>query len=120
MTRLRFTVEGRPVGKERARVGKRGGHTPAKTRAYEQKVGWAAIAAGAQRAGLQAPFSIELKIWYADRRQPDTDNVMKACKDALEGVIWKNDREVTKDSSENMGIDRGNPRVEILVKGNVG
>ena len=37
---MTFTIPGEPVGKGRPRVDRGRAHTPAKTKAYEEKVAW--------------------------------------------------------------------------------
>lgn len=114
---IAFDVPGEPQGKGRARIVKIGGHarmaTPAKTVAYE---GLIAHAAGQAMAGaplmtgpvllsVQMFFSVPTS-WSAKKRQqaldgdisptkkPDSDNVIKAICDGLNGVVWVDDVQV--------------------------
>jgi len=118
---LCFTVPGPPVGKQRPRTvrGRNGGvhtYTPGKTLAYERLVALEAVAAGARRQALEAPYAIELLIWWPDRRRRDADNVLKSIMDALNGVVWADDCLVTRTVTEVMGVDKKNARVEIEIE----
>lgn len=107
---LRFLVPGRPVPKERARMGwtrrrfRRVWYTPEATREYARK---AATYANQARGdweychGLRWPhdarYALTLTIYTRGLRRPDTDNVLKNVKDALQGVLWDNDRHITEE-----------------------
>lgn len=105
---LRFTVPGRPVPKERPRKGRWRWYTPTRTVEYEQKVAmYALIARGEfeQRNGKRWPLDGKYRVQsighYSNRAHlPDEDNVLKAVKDALQHVLWENDRQVYRSTSE--------------------
>lgn len=115
---VRFTVPGEPQGKGRARVGKVGGHarmfTPAKTVAYEGLVSVAAQKAMDGAALIEGPVMLEIlalfpvRASWSKKKQaaaganeiiptglPDIDNIAKAICDGINGVVWKDDRQVT-------------------------
>ena len=115
---IRFIVPGQPQGKGRPRVGKVGNHarlfTPQKTVAYEGLVAHAAHAAMAGQPLLEGPVSVLMNIdcqvpasWSQKKQRdalagritpttkPDIDNVIKAVFDGLNGVVWKDDVQVT-------------------------
>ena len=115
---IEFTVPGQPQGKGRARIGKIGQHarmfTPAKTVAYEGLIAHAAQAAMAGRPLLDTPVELRLFIdvqvpasWSQKKQRqalaaeilpttkPDADNVLKALNDGLNGVVWRDDVQVT-------------------------
>lgn len=106
---LRFLVLGRPQPKERARMGwawrraRRIWYTPTATREYADKVAVTALIARAdweQWAGLRWPqdatYALSLRFRPRGRRRYDLDNVLKNVKDALQGVLWDNDRLVAE------------------------
>ena len=116
-----FVVPGEPQGKGRARIGKVGNfarmYTPAKTVAYEGLVALAAQDVMQGRDLIEGPVMIELRIvhgvpqskskkWKAQAlageipctKKPDADNVLKAVCDALNGVVFKDDVQVTDGS----------------------
>lgn len=112
--RAEFTIHAAPVGKARPRVTRNGTFTPAKTREYEKLV---RVEYGAQ-CGAQyfgdSPLAVSITAYYqipksASKRKreqmkskiarptvkPDADNVCKAVCDALNGVAWKDDAQIT-------------------------
>lgn len=91
--------------------------TPPETKAYEELIGWCAIAAGARRARLQPPYKLTVRIWWPDARRRDADNVLKATQDALNHVVWTDDSQITETRTVVEGIDRENPRILITVEG---
>lgn len=109
---LLFIVNGEPRGKGRPRF-TRDGHvyTDAKTRAYEDEIRKAFAAAGGVMTDKAVMVSIVVHhgvpaSWnkkvtqaaldnkIAPIRKPDVDNIGKIVLDALNGVAWKDDRQV--------------------------
>lgn len=95
---LTFWVDGRPVPKERARTvrtkrGKYCTYTPPRTAAWEQRVRLVAQAACSATGWrpVMASYSVHVDVYRA-RRAGDGDNFLKAAKDALNGVVWPDDR----------------------------
>ena len=91
---MTFWVEGRPVGKERPRMG-RGGHfyTPKRTHDYEALVASCyrkAVAAGLHHA---SPPWVGLVIYHRTKVHPDGDNVIKSVLDAIAHEREENDRD---------------------------
>lgn len=103
---LTFWVEGRPVAKERARTvrtrhGKHRTFTPSRTEAWEQRVRLVAQAACSQQRWkpVDTTYRVAITVHRA-RRAGDADNFLKAAKDAMNGVVWPDDRMVTFASVE--------------------
>ena len=117
MTSVRFTVPGKPVAKQRPKFSRAGAfvrtYTPEKTVNYESLVRLAASDAmnGARpmegpvlltvAINLQIPVSASKKqqaLMAANvvmpTKKPDADNVLKAVKDAINGVVWRDDAQV--------------------------
>lgn len=109
-----FIVPGQPQGKGRPRIGKVGQHarmfTPGKTVAYEGLIAHAAHVAMAGRPPLEGPVDVNVAIncqvpasWSQKKQRqalaheiypitkPDSDNVIKAVFDGMNGVVWKDD-----------------------------
>jgi len=121
-----FTVPGRPVGKGRPRVTRRGiTYTPKKTRDYEALVKGYARAASVEP--LEGPVSITVhftllmaKSWPKVKRRafagkyvsqhPDLDNMLKAIMDALDGIAYNKDSQVASIHASKMWTD--NPKLE--------
>ena len=120
-TSVAFTVPGEPQGKGRARVGTIGGHarmfTPPKTLAYEGLIAHAAQLAMRGAAPLDGDCRLEVDIictvpasWSGKKRalalagdirpakKPDSDNVIKAVCDGMNGVVWRDDVQAVEGS----------------------
>lgn len=114
---ISFFVPGPPVGKGRPKATTINGHarmyTPAKTVSYEGLVAMAARDAMAGRPPLQGPVVLVLDVhmpvaasWSRKARaaaladvtpptkKPDSDNVLKAVCDAINGIVWVDDVQV--------------------------
>lgn len=114
MTGVSFTVPGEPIGKGRPRATTRAGHaalyTPKKTANYESLIAHAAHQAMAGAAPVEFACQVQLSItvgvpasWSKKKRsaalagqvlptkKPDTDNVVKAVFDGMNGVVWRDD-----------------------------
>jgi Holliday junction resolvase RusA-like endonuclease len=108
-------------------------HTPEKTRKWEADAKDQARAAMGETPPLQGPLSVEVVAYFAPAQswstwkqqaahdgriahtsRPDADNIGKAAKDALNGVAWIDDSQVTQVSVEKRFSDK--PRVEIYVR----
>lgn len=115
---LLFRVNGTPQGKARPRSTKSGRHyTPAKTRRYEAEIKAAALAAALAQGWLKSDEPIRLHIgawfnvpksWSRKKRaqarlgnlyptvKPDGDNICKAVCDALNEVVYHDDKQVVE------------------------
>jgi Holliday junction resolvase RusA-like endonuclease len=131
-----FVVPGQPVGKGRPRASSRGGfvrmYTDAKTLSYEQLIAkQATYAMGNLAEMLYTPISMRIVALYnipvswSKRKQqlalsgdlipgkPDLDNVAKAVLDALNGVVYEDDKQVIR-----LVIEKSysfEPRIEVYV-----
>lgn len=107
MKRFRFRVYGKVVGKARPRVTRYGAYTPKRSRDYEKLIADSYVAAG----GFKFEGEIEMEIqvfralpkntpkkvlWKPDTVRPDIDNIAKSVLDALNGVAYDDDLQVTK------------------------
>ncbi|WP_248322010.1 RusA family crossover junction endodeoxyribonuclease [Caballeronia sp. Sq4a] len=134
MSAVCFSVPGEPVAKGRARFARRGNfvttYTPEKTAKYENLVRLAAQQAMCGQPPFQRPVSLLVQIWVGvpaswskKRREqalrgfigatkkPDADNVLKAIKDGMNGVVYVDDARVT---SITLSKQYGEiPRVEV-------
>lgn len=104
MARRTFLFKIDPVAKGRPRISKRGwAYTPDKTRRYEQE-----IAIMAKQQFNEEPFtgalSATIRFFFARPKtvkrlshtvKPDLDNLVKAVLDPLNGIIFKDDSQIT-------------------------
>jgi Holliday junction resolvase RusA-like endonuclease len=130
-----FVVPGAPYGKGRPRASSRGGfvrlYTPAATVAYEGEIARLAEIARAEWPVMATPMSLRVIAhhpipvsWPKKKQQaalagdlipgkPDLDNVAKAVLDALNGVIYEDDKQVIRLVAEKRYSFE--PRVEVYV-----
>lgn len=115
---IEIIVLGPAVGKARPRSAKRGNHitlyTPKETVTYENLVKMAAVEPMRGRALFCDAVDVALTIhvappesWSQKKKRaaladeirpttkPDADNVLKAIADALNGVVWADDKQIT-------------------------
>ena len=111
-----FTVFGRPQPKQRARKGKNGRwYTPTPTRNYEALVrDVASLELGVWRK--DGVFRLEVHAYVADHRPFDCDNVLKSVGDALNGVGYEDDRQVTETATSKAYEPGGRPRIVVRLE----
>lgn len=107
---LQLSVE--PCGKGRPRFGNGRTYTDAKTKAYEQALGWTAKQTMGGRRPLTGALHVAVfahmgipKSWTKADKQaatagaihhigtPDADNILKSL-DALNGICWRDDAQI--------------------------
>lgn len=107
---LEFAVPGKAKPKERARSGRGHFYTPEKTRRYEALVATCARIAMRDRhidGPDEGPVAVELILYFARTkgvppdesfpvsiRRADFDNATKAIIDAMQGLVYKNDKQI--------------------------
>lgn len=112
-----FTVPGQPVAKQRPKFARMGAfvktYTPKETVNYESLVRYAAAQAMNGADPMEGPLTLNVEIFLtipasASKKQqllmrqnivmptkkPDGDNVLKAIKDACNGVVWRDDSQI--------------------------
>ena len=115
---IKFTVPGSPTAKGRPRIGRVAGHSrmfqPEKTVRYESTVALFARQAMGDRNLFDGPVSLDLLLhmpipasWSAKKRmaalngeifpetKPDCSNVLKAVEDAMNGIVYLDDKQIT-------------------------
>ena len=104
---ITIIVPGTPVPKGRPRFGTGRAFTPKKTKDYEQTVGWEARIVMRGRKPILGAVELYVVAYVArpplrrtrpGRRpvsKPDGDNYLKIAMDAISGIIWKDDCQVT-------------------------
>ena len=122
----KFTVMGVPIGKERARTvtlpnGMRRSYTPKKTKDYESLIAYeykrqcSEFYGDMENSKLKQAVVLKIDIYFSipksyskgkrlaaecnlirPTKKPDIDNVVKSVLDALNGVAYKDDTQVTE------------------------
>lgn len=115
-THCSFFVEGKPVPKGRPRFNTRTGraYTPASTVEWETTVAWHARIAMGSKGRLIGAVTVSLN-FYGANPLADVDNLAKACLDAMNEIVYADDRQVKYTTIERTTDD---PRlgVDITVK----
>lgn len=134
---VKFTILGEPMGKERPRFRRVGNYvqtyTPAKTKNYETKVRDSYYSSnmntrhltGAIQAEIYGVFPIPVSVSKKLRakmesgeepytKKVDADNLAKIVLDALNGVAYEDDKQITKLSVTK--VYGKEPRVEVTLK----
>jgi Holliday junction resolvase RusA-like endonuclease len=130
---ISITIPGKPVAKARPFVTKAGvTFTPKKTANWEAYAKLSASQAMQGRPATDRPVKVAIAAFYipaaswpkwkrekadageiAHTAKPDIDNIAKACKDALNGVVWMDDSQVIRLECTKSYSD--SERVEITV-----
>lgn len=115
---LSFVIDGKPQGKQRARMGKGGRwYTPRETVVYENTISAAALAAlyaGGLGRRYDGPVTVTVSCYFPDARRRDVDNVLKCVLDGLNGFVYADDCQV-QTATVTKAIDRERPRTEVVV-----
>lgn len=114
---IEFTVPGRPVPMARPRVTMHGTYTPKRCRDYKAAVSLAAKAAMISKKPLEGAVACMIELYFdvpksytkgkklaarhnvikpVGKNTGDTDNHAKAVLDALKGICWSDDSQVTR------------------------
>jgi len=124
---------GDPVPKARARTRRDGKfYTPQKTVDFERSLAWAAKSAFKRQYPLTGPLAMRVtatlripKSFTGQEREaaiagllapyskPDLDNLVKAAKDALNGIVYKDDAQVCEEISRKEYGEVPKIRIEI-------
>lgn len=133
---IQFTVYGEPVAQGRPKFSTIGGfpraYDPKKSRDFKDYVRLAATE-HAPAALLEGPLGIAVTAFRSTPKsfskkkavaaelgeilpvsKPDADNYLKGVKDALKGVIWKDDSQVVDAFVRKRYSAR--PRIEVMIK----
>ncbi len=133
--KINFTVAGEPKGKARPRFCHNGQvYTPKQTTTYEQQI---IVGYYKQCGNVKFDENSQLELFVAayfkipksaskkkriamlceeirPTKKPDGDNILKAVADALNGVCYKDDKNIVKMSIEKFYSDV--PRIEVVVQ----
>ncbi len=134
-------VYGEPVGKGRPRFAKRGNfvstYTPQKTKTYEDEIRMMAKAAMGSSEPLDTPMTVAIYIRVGiptsfskqkrkdalegilkPTKKPDADNILKCFLDAMNGIVYLDDKQVVNIHLTKVYAEI--PAVEVMVKEDLG
>jgi len=118
----RFTIDGEPVSKSRARfTGRKGGgaraYTPAKTKAAEDRVAWLfrQAAPGYGAPDKTSAFGLFGIFFHGTNQRRDVDNMIKLLCDGLNKVAWDDDSQVNEIAGRRGFGPKEHARTEVLV-----
>lgn len=80
---------------------------------FKDSIGWAAKEVMTQKAIFKKDVQVNIVLYMPDRRI-DPANVEKLLFDALEGIVYQNDRQVRIHYCEAV-IDKNNPHINITI-----
>ncbi len=132
-----YSVYGEPVGKGRPRFAKRGNfvstYTPQKTKTYEDEIRMMAKSAMGASEPLETPVTVAIYIRVGipasfskqkrkdalanierPTKKPDIDNIAKCFLDAMNGIVYLDDKQVV--SLHITKVYAETPAVEVMVK----
>lgn len=136
---IHITIPGEPIAQGRPRISTQGGHVraydPAKSRDYKHYIRLAATQQMGAVPPLEGPLAMGLEVYrpipksFSKRRReaaergeirpttkPDLDNYVKAAKDALNGIVWRDDSQIVSYIEPFGKYYSERPRLEITVK----
>lgn len=118
MTSSRFVMvlDGvRAFPKQRPRLSHGKAYTPAKTQAYERLIALHARSVMSRWDLDTLDGDLGMVAWFyrADKRRVDTDNLVKALKDSINGIVYHDDSQVI---AENIRLIRSDvDRIAVLI-----
>lgn len=117
----RFTLDGEPVSKSRARFTRRGSkvhtYTPEKTKEGERRTAQAfREAAPGFEVDATGAFGVMCKFFNATRQRRDVDNMIKLICDGLNEVAWADDNQVAEVAGRKQFVlEHDEARTEVLI-----
>ena len=138
---MMYTVYGEPVGKGRPRFARRGNfvstYSPQKTKTYEDEIRMMARAAMGSSEVLETPVTVAIYIRVGipasfskqkrkdalegilkPTKKPDADNILKCFLDAMNGIVYLDDKQVVNIHLTKLYAEI--PAVEVMVKEDLG
>ena len=131
-----FVIPGTPVGKGRPKFARRGNfvstYTPEKTASYENLVKVKAEEAMKGRPAIDGAVAVTIWLWvtppvsWSQKKQrqalsheilptskPDVDNVIKGIFDAMNEIVWKDDKQAVDVSVRKRYSETARATVEV-------
>lgn len=123
MNRYELTIPMRPVAKARPRstirYDKSGRpyiqtFTPTNTKEAEAVIALHWLEKYGQ-TWIEDELEVSVLFYMPNKQRGDLDNYIKTVSDALNNVAYKDDKQIIKLYSQFMGIDKDNPRIELIL-----
>lgn len=137
MTSIAFTVPGTPVGKGRPKFARRGNfvttYTPEKTASYENLVKVKAQEAMTGKPVIDGAVAVTIWLWvtppasWSQKKQraalageikptskPDADNCIKGIFDAMNGIVFRDDKQVVDLVAKKRYASTAMAKVEVM------
>ena len=110
---MRFTVQGQPVPKARPRLAPRGHtYTPHATREAELRVQQYCFANYPHLRPSEGRIRLTVEFHLRGAVRSDLDNLWKLVSDALNGIVWVDDRQIVSAAAD-VFTNATEPRTEI-------
>lgn len=109
-----LVIVGKPVPLQRSRTSSGRHYLPARSRAYRSLIQTTWLAAGRPTLG-DRPFTASLRFIGA-RANADVSNLAKAVEDALNGLAYRDDRQVVRLDAVKLPADAHGPRCEVELR----
>ena len=113
---VRLTLPEPPSANRIWRNGRGRTYTDAAAHEFKLAARVAVLAAGIRRVVFPAGTAVAVTLtWYRQRKAGDLDNRVKVCTDAMNGLVWDDDKQVSE--LHLYRIDGQRPgRVELIVQ----
>lgn len=115
----RFTVDGEPMSKARARVVNGHAYTPERTRVAEAGIQAAFKSTNPSRTPHPllsgTKYGVVALFFHQTRQRRDIDNMLKLILDALNGMAWTDDTQVVEISARKVLVPKGEARTEVAI-----
>jgi len=112
-----FHLEGRPATDFRHEGKGANSWVPKQTRAYQEKVAMVAKRERPKGWPLDAIVRLEIKFFYPTLVMPDLSNPQKVIEDALEGIVYENDKQIWRgEQRKRLNPDADEPSIIVKVK----
>lgn len=108
---MELIIKGEPVALQRARSSRGHFYLPEKSRVYLDLIGF--IAKTKFKEPLEGNIQLEMT-FYCGHNRADLDNYIKAVGDGLQGIAFKNDKQIQKITAEKI-IDKKNSQTIIKI-----
>ena len=93
---INFFVPGKAIPKQSYRAVKGGGYTDPKVKAWQETISWNARIAVQGEDWLTENLEVTLLFVLPDNRRKDLDNLSKAVLDGMNGIVYADDKQITR------------------------